>query len=252
MNNKYALAIGILILIIGGIILAYPKSKKESNIAPSSSPAASTFPSSSHPLVSTSVSTPETSVAPAPIGSAAIFNNVDIEKWHACKGLDCVSSLMKESGASPKSIAFTELLYSSDPNNLGYLSKFKEMGKIDLGTVYFPDRANTNEVYYLLNGSPALVSTEEIFQNKETVNAIKQDPLYTEVKNKYPDIEIVDVSNSQFTKKDILPDNAERFIFKFELKNGCYACSTEYSVSIGFDFDPNGKFLKTTFLQIEK
>ena len=244
MNNKYILAILILI-IIGGGILVY---SKKANPIPSPSPTASISPSASP----TSISTPETSVTPTLIGYNSVFDNVDIEKWHACKNLDCIIGLMKESGASSDAINFTKLLYSSNSNNLGYLGKFQEMGKVDLGTVYFPNRANTNEVYYLLNGSPALVSTEEIFQNGEVISAMKQDRLYPEAKNKYPNIDIVDASNSQFTKKDILPNNTERFIFKFELKNGCHACSTEYSANVGFDFNSDGKFLKTTFLQIVK
>jgi len=49
-----------------------------------------------------------------------------------------------------------------------------------------------------------------------------------------------------------LPNNIERFVFTYDLVNGCRICYTEYFVKIGFDFDLNGKFLKITFLQIVK
>lgn len=253
MNNKYIFIIGILVFTIGGI-LAY--SKKINSV--SSLFSAVSCPSFSPNLVFTPTSTPETSIAPMPIEYDSVFsikNNIDIGKWQACENLDCITSFMKESGASSKSIAFTEFLYKSNSNEhvyLGFLGEFKEMGKIDVGKVYLPNRANTNEVYYLLNGSPALVSPKEAFQNKEITDKLKQDPLYPKVKKEYPNMEIGDVSGSRFIKKDILPDNTERFIFTYVIDNGCHSCLTEYAASIGFDFDSNGKFLKTTFSQIVK
>lgn len=244
MNNKYTLVIVILILVFGGGILAY---SNKTNPTPSSSPTVSISPSPTPAFTST----PEPTTTSASIGPTAIFSNVDMEKWQACKDIDCIAGLMKESGASSDSINFTKLLYKSSSNEhvyLGFLGEFQETGKIDVGRVYLPNRVNTNEIYYLLNGSPALVSTEINFQNGEIINKMKQDSLYPEMKKKYPKIE--PWGNTKFVRKDTLPKNGERFIFTFILNNGCHACETEYAAIIGFDFDPNGKFLKTTFLKI--
>ncbi len=231
-----------------------PKEKlSSSNLA--SKPVLTTKPDTS---IKSNITTTQT-----PIAYTAVFKGFKggvVEKWHECKNIDCISSLMKDAGASADAIVFTELLYKLYPSDYGYLSQFQEHGvidsngnpQIDLGTVAFPDRANTNEVHYLLNGSPAFVSTEEIFKNEEIISKIKQDPLYSEAKNKYPNIDIVDASNPEFIENSILPNNNKRFIFKFELKNGCRTCNTEYFADIGFDFSLDGKFLKTTFLEIIK
>jgi len=200
-------------------------------------------------------------ITQTPTKYTAVFKGFEeggaVEKWRECKNIDCISSLMKNAGASSDAIAFTKFLYEFDPGDYGYLSQFQENGvidegKIDLGAVTFPNRANANEARYLLNGSPAFVPTEEIFQNKEIINEMKQDPLYSEAKNKYPKIDIMDASSPQFVGGDVLPNNSKRFIFRFELENGCRACDTEYFANIGFDFDSSRKFLGTTFLQIIK
>ena len=191
---------------------------------------------------------------PLLIGPTAVWDCEEkreewLEKWHGCEGnLDCISGVMKKYGASSDAINFTKLL--SEP---GFLYQFQEMGKIDIGIAAFPDRANTNEVYYLLNGSPPLISTEisqrEDFE--EIMKKVEQDPLYAEMKEKYPNIEFLGIA-PQFTQRKILPNNNERFIFTYGLVNGCRICYTEYSAEIGFDFDSEGKFLKPIFLQIVK
>lgn len=183
--------------------------------------------------------TPSIMSSTALIGQTAIFNGGDTQKWHACESLDCISSLMKEENGSLEAINFTKLIYQENSDNLGFLEQFQEMGKIDLGLVVFPNRVNTNEAYYLLNGSPLLVSTE--ISTVEFIKTIEQDPLYLEMKNKYPDIGLW-TALAQFSKKETLLNNNERFIFSYGFKNGCHACTTEYSASIGFDFDSNGKF----------
>jgi len=183
------------------------------------------------------------------IGPSAVWDSEKcwpecIVKWHECKNLDCISGVMEQYGASSDAKNFTKLL----PER-GFLMQFQEMGKIDLGIVAFPDRANTNEEYYLLNGFPPLVGTG--IKEEEFMDEIKQDLLYPEMKEKYPNIWFWGIA-PQFVEKKALPNNNERFIFTYRFVNGCRACNTEYSAKIGFDFDSDKKFLKIIFLQIVK
>jgi len=90
---------------------------------------------------------------------------------------------MKKYGASLDAINFTANILADK----GYLEQFQDMGKIDLGIVVFPDRANTNEAYYLLNGSPVLIPTE-ISQDDALDAEIKKDAAYSEMAAKYPNI----------------------------------------------------------------
>jgi hypothetical protein len=67
--------------------------------------------------------------------------------------LECLMTVMKKGGASPQAMAFTRMMKDNC-----YLEKFKEMGKVDLAYVFYPSRANTNWAYFLVNGSPAMIS----------------------------------------------------------------------------------------------
>jgi len=241
MNKKYILIIIALIIVIGGGILTWQSFKI------------------SKEKVKIPVGTTSKEII-GNIGPSAVWN-IDkcwpecLTKWHSCKNLDCISDVMKQYGASLDARNFTTKILLEN----GFLSDFQEMGKIDLGIVAFPDRANVNTAYYLLNGSPLVVSTEisqeqiklDLNGDKELENGIKQDILYSQMKAKYPNIWFLGY-DPQFIEKKILPDNNERFIFAYKFLNGCRACNTEYSAKIGFDFDSSGKFLRTIFLQIVK
>ncbi|MFZ3054727.1 MAG: hypothetical protein WA091_01980 [Minisyncoccales bacterium] len=182
------------------------------------------------------------------IESSAIWNGLTAcgenwpEKWTDCD-IDCFYDNMKLCEASTDAIVFSRLF-----SEKAYLEKFEEMGKVDLGWVTFPTRANTNQEVYLLNGSPSLVST---VISEEPISDEMNDPLYSEMKNKYNDANLWKY-NPKFIKKELLQNNSERYIFQYRFNNGCHACGTEYLANIAFDFDADGKFLKTTFLQIIK
>ena len=38
------------------------------------------------------------------------------------------------------------------------------MGQVDLAHVFYPSRANTNWAYFLVNGSPPMISTEDLMK----------------------------------------------------------------------------------------
>lgn len=180
------------------------------------------------------------------IKSSAVWSptNTDwMKKWYECKDTVCSSDIMKQNGASSEAINFTKLL----SENLGYLSKFQEMGKVDLGTVFFPKRANTNEITYFLNGTPSLLSTDIIKDdNNKVMEEVKHDPLYKEMLDKYPNIELWGLAPEFIEKK------SNEYIFKYEFNDDCHACVTEYSAIIGFNFNYWGKFLNIKFINIEK
>jgi hypothetical protein len=98
-------------------------------------------------------------VAPAPaskIDERAVWSqDADLS---ACQGLPegqsgpCLEAAMRKSGASAEAIAFAKTL-----NFDGYLSELNHAGRVDVGTVTYPFRANTNDEAVLLNGIPPLI-----------------------------------------------------------------------------------------------
>ncbi|MFZ3054534.1 MAG: hypothetical protein WA091_00930 [Minisyncoccales bacterium] len=179
------------------------------------------------------------------IGPSAVWSSFQesLGKWPTCYDSECVYKTMEQFGASPDAVAFSRLL-----SERGFLDEFTEMGRIDLGEVTFIGRVNSMQQYYLINGSPILISTEI----KDTSSLDwKKDKLYLEMKNKYPDVTLLG-SSPNFAKKEVLPNGNERYIFIYRFTNGCHSCATEYFANIGFDFDSKGTFLDKIFLEITK
>ncbi len=166
-------------------------------------------------------------------------------KWQDCKSIDCNLDVMKNDNGSVGAKNFVKL-----HPDLGYLSDFKEMGKVDLGTVTNPNMANTNDTYFLLNGRPNLVDTF-IADGGELGSSIKKDPLYAEMKNKYSEIFLWGVAKD-FVEKKTLSNSDEEYIFKYDFVDACRICDTEYSTKIGFTFKSDGEFTGLNFLQLDK
>lgn len=151
----------------------------------------------------------------------------------------CVKSIMTKYNASPEAIAFYEKYKHG-----GFLVEFKEIGRVDLGTVFYPTAANDNWQGVLLNGDPSLVPIYEI-GNVD----ITHDPLYPVLSRKYPYLTIWSTDNGYVTSVG-LPDNGQRFIISYILVDGCHACAAEGYALFAFDFDAQGKFIGNHFLQL--
>ncbi|MHC1788356.1 hypothetical protein [Solidesulfovibrio sp.] len=143
----------------------------------------------------------------------------------------CLTQVMQETGASKQALALNKMLGGD-----GYLSEFQPMGRIDLATCFFPSRANSNAVLFLVGGSPSLVSSE-----LDAVIDIKGDPAYPGLKKKFPDLELW-TSGASFGKMDLLPNGGQRFVFEYPLVNGCHACALAGYALIAHDFDPDGTY----------
>ena len=66
----------------------------------------------------------------------------------------CVMDIMQDTDASFASIAFFQ-------ETGWFLIGYEDFGRIDLGTILLPWRANANQQYVLLNGDPDIVYVEE-------------------------------------------------------------------------------------------
>ena len=139
------------------------------------------------------------------------------------------------------------------------MGEFREMGRVDLGSVEFPFRANTNTAFFLLNGSPSLISTElgcsvgggawhQPCQRKGAVD-ISQDPNYSRLKSQYPNLELW-LAGADFKSAQAKADGGQHFIFSYILVNGCHACYVGSRAEVAFDFDSNGKFTGTKLLKL--
>lgn len=161
--------------------------------------------------------------------------------------LECLMSIMKQGGASPQAMSFTRMMKDNC-----YLEKFKKMGRVDLAYVFYPGRANTNWAYFLVNGSPPMISTEEVHlttqgQDKFSLN-ITTDPLYASLSKNYRNLGLW--APAVFQQMQTLPDGGQRFIFAYALIDGGHAGKQAGSVLVAFDFDAQGRFLQTRLVRL--
>jgi hypothetical protein len=182
------------------------------------------------------------------IGPKAIWNPPQ-EVWgrmqEVCSsgGVECVASFMRRAGASPQAIAFTRLLKDE-----GYMTSFSEMGKVDLVSVFYPFRANTNDAILLVNGTPQVIDLEDL--DKLGKIDIRRDPLYPSLARRFPEIELW--GNPQFETSQRIPTGGQRIIIKYVLLNGCHACEIAGYAHIAFDFDSTGTFRGLRLLRLSR
>jgi len=184
--------------------------------------------------------------APADIGPEAVWEAPQDTEFADCHfssdaPLECVVSVMQASGASPQAIAFTRLLQGG-----AFMLSFEEYGAVDVARVMFLPRPNDFFQYVLVNGAPRVVYAAEDLGSID----ITEDQNYPALAQQYPGLEIWESLNI-FERAELLPQGGQRFIFRYDLVDGCHICRTGHSAFVAFDFDPTGQFVGTELLYLK-
>lgn len=193
--------------------------------------------------------TGQEAVEPSEIDSRAVWNIRDnTDAWDRLREcgrdagyLDCVAEVMRQAGASPQAIAVTRLLEGDV-----FISSFRGMGRVDLADAFNPFMANSNDRFLLVNGTPRVLDVGGSLDLDG--DDLRRDPLYPSFRRRYPDLTIG--GYPAFEETQPLRTGGQRFIFRFQLVNGCRACWANGYASVAYDFDETGRFGGTTFLRI--
>jgi len=158
----------------------------------------------------------------------------------------CFAAQMREQGASPAAVAFTNLT-----GNTGIMRDFRDTGRVDVAYVYYPFRANENQGALLVNGSPRAIDVDDtslLPQNEPAKNR-----RYAELVKKYPNVAVFpgERSGTDYPVAEQLPGGGQRFVVSYRLLNGCHACEQVGTVNYAFDFDTTGRFLGAKFQTID-
>ena len=177
------------------------------------------------------------------VGPEAVWNpprDVFLMIGRECggKSAGCLPGLMDQSGASTQAIEFSRSLHGE-----GYLEAFRTMGRVDLGTIAYPFRANDNEVPALINGKPPVVDV----QSSAASLVLAGDPYYDAILRKHPHAGWLG-DTPTFKKMETLPPGGQRFVFSFALQDGCHACAILGKTWFAMDFDGSGTLRKPVLL----
>ena len=92
----------------------------------------------------------------------------------------------------------------------------------------------------MLNGK-----TRYLFPKVMGLYRIDTDPYYQRIVEAYSNrgraAIVVWASDNWFESELAHPDGAQRFIFQFNIVNGCHACGTGFVSRFAFDFGPDGQ-----------
>jgi hypothetical protein len=153
--------------------------------------------------------------------------------------VNCVTSLMAKYGASEQAIAFTQQYEGQF-----FLDSFIDKGRVDVGAVLYPNRANDNIQGVLLNGTPEMILVEEAWDID-----ITKDPHYASLAGKQSNL-ILWTSDNSLEAAQSLSGGGQRFVISYPLYKGCHACGIGGYGLVAFDFDAQGQFLGKTLLAL--
>jgi hypothetical protein len=158
----------------------------------------------------------------------------------------CFVDFMGRAGASAQAVAFAQ-----STGNTGYLARFFNKGRVDLAYVHYPFRANENEGWLLVNGDPAMIDVDALANLPK--RQLEANPAYLRIKEKFAKVMLFggDRTIARPPEMVVEPAKGQRFIVEYRLLNGCHACERVGSARFAFDFDPNGKFIGSTLLDVQ-
>lgn len=161
----------------------------------------------------------------------------------------CFMNQMAPTGAPVAAVSFTRILFKQSDGQVGIMTDFKNFGVVDAAQVFYPLRANDNYGLLLVNGNPPILDVDN-FQKLDKA-AMEQNSMFQAVKSKYPQTDIWpgDRSGTEpWPRVQPLQGGGTQFIVSYPLINGCHACKHVGVARFAWDFDAQGKFLRTTFI----
>ena len=181
------------------------------------------------------------------------LSNRTIDKLFDCTGAAdqsetrCALDVMDDAGAPEEAQGFFRRTH-------WFLERFRETGIVDLGEVITPWRANSNDDYLLLNGSPSVVSVE---REAPPIAVFGQDDVYEPLRRSVNETDdIPDEDDLVLWETDELFEGVKRegrkirFVFQWSLKDACHACDTGYAARVALEFAPDGTYLNAVPMNI--
>jgi hypothetical protein len=154
----------------------------------------------------------------------------------------CFAAAMAKAGASPAALDFTRRL-----DNDAYLQALDENGgPVAVAHVLYPFRANENEAWLLVNGTPALIDIDD--ERHLALAAMRDSTAYAEVRRRYPNVTLW--PGNRDAAGPTVAEGGREFVVGYLLRNFCHACAIVGLVRYAFDFDVQGKFLGTRLVSI--
>ncbi|MFZ0637994.1 MAG: hypothetical protein WAM08_20900, partial [Candidatus Acidiferrales bacterium] len=151
-----------------------------------------------------------------------------------------------ESVASPAAVAFTRSI-----QNEGWLRDFRKVARVDIAACEYPFRANQNQAYLLVNGTPPLVDVDNL--QKLSKSELQDNTGWSKLIAQSPRAELFpgDRGGVNDPLAVLYVDGSQEFVVAYKVLDGCHACAQLGVAFLGFDFNPKGRFTGMEFLDLD-
>ena len=154
----------------------------------------------------------------------------------------CFAAAMAKAGASKAALDFTGRL-----GNQAYLQALDPTGgPIAVAHVVYPFRANENDAWFLVNGTPPLIDVDD--RRNLPFPQMRSSAVYAEIYRR--DRNVTFWSGDRGIAGPQVSQNGREIIVDYLLRDLCHACAIVGRVRYAFDFDPDGKFLGARLVSV--
>ena len=166
---------------------------------------------------------------------------------HADKLQDCFATEMKKAGASAAAVEFSKQL--GEP---GFVRDFRVAGPVDIAYVSYPYRANENQSWLILNGTPPIIDVDNSKLVMIAARALKNNSTYAGLAKAHPDASPWpgDRYSTETPDVEMGANGGVHIIVNYRLREKCHSCAVLGHAWYSFEFDAKGIFAGARLMAI--
>ena len=166
---------------------------------------------------------------------------------HADKLQDCFATEMKKAGASAPAVEFSKQL--GEP---GFVRDFRVAGPVDIAYVSYPYRANENQSWLIVNGTPPVIDVDNSKLVMIAARALKNNSTYAGLAKAHPDASPWpgDRYSTETPDVEMGANGGVHIIVNYRLREKCHSCAVLGHAWYSFEFDAKGIFAGARLMAI--
>jgi hypothetical protein len=169
------------------------------------------------------------------------------DETHADKLQDCFAAEMKKAGASAAAVEFSKQL--GEP---GFVRDFRAAGPADIAYVLYPYRANENQSWLIVNGTPPVIDVDNSKLVTIAARALRNNATYTGLAKSHPDLSPwpSDRYSTELPDVEMGVNGGVHIIVNYRLREKCHSCAVLGHAWYSFEFDAKGIFAGARLMAI--
>jgi hypothetical protein len=169
------------------------------------------------------------------------------DESHADRLQDCFAEEMKKAGATPAAVEFSKQL--GEP---GFVRDFRAAGPVDIAYVFYPYRANENQSWLIVNGTPPIIDVDNSKLVTIAARALKNNARYAGLARAHPDLSPWpgDRYSTEIPDIEMGANGGVHIIVNYRLREKCHSCAVLGHAWYSFEFDAKGIFAGAKLMAI--